>query len=119
MIAVLRISGQVDLSSDIKETLDRLKIRKKLTCTFIDEKDAVKMGMMKKVTHYICYGEVDDKLMKEIIAKRGQKDVKGVYRGFCRMHPPIGGFKKSTRFAYPRGILESNKEIAKLLVRML
>lgn len=119
MIAVLRISGQVDLDSGIKETLDRLKIRKKLVCTFLDEKDAVKMGMLKKVSHYVCYGEVDDKLMNEIIAKRGQKDVKGVYRGFCRMHPPVGGFKKSTRFAYPRGILESNKEIAKLLVRML
>jgi hypothetical protein len=57
--------------------------------------------------------------MDKVISKRGQKDAKGVYRGFCRLHPPIGGFKKSTKLAYPRGILGDKKDIAKLLERML
>lgn len=119
MIAVLRISGQVNLDHDIAETLRRLRLGKKLTVTFVDEKNPVEMGMVKFVCSQVSYGEVDKKLMDAIIAKRGQKDTKGKYRGFCRMHPPIGGFKKSTKLDAPKGVLGHNKEIAKLLERML
>lgn len=119
MIAVLRISGRVDLDKDIIETLNRLRIRKKLSCTFVDEKDKVKMGMVKKLTHFVSYGEISEKQMNEIIAKRGQKDASGEYRGFCRMHPPIGGFKKSTRYTTPKGILGKNDNISKLLEKMM
>lgn len=118
-LAIIRICGQVNVNRDIDETLNRLKIRRKLTCTFIDEKDPVAMGMLNFVRTKVAYGVVDKKLMDEVIEKRGQKDVKGVYRGFCRLHPPIGGFKKSTKFNYPKGVLGNNTEIAKLLGRML
>jgi ribosomal protein L30/L7E len=117
--AVLRMSGAVKISWHARETLNRLRLGKKLTLTFIDEKDDVQVGMMRDVLPCLAYGTVDKKLMDEIIAKRGQKDVKGNYRGFCRMHPPIGGFKKSTKINAPNGILGKNDEIAKLLVRML
>ena len=119
VIAVLRISGQVDLNKDIKETLDRLRIGRKYSCTFVDEKDSVQMGMVKFVTSFVAYGEVDKKLMDDIIAKRGQKDIKGKYRGFCRLHPPVGGLKKSSKLNFPRGVLGNNTEIAKLLTRMI
>ena len=118
-LAVIRICGQVKVNEDIAETLSRLKLRRKLTCAFIDEKDPVAMGMVNFVRTKVAYGAIDKKLMDEIIEKRGQKDIKGVYRGFCRLHPPIGGFKKSTKLNYPSGVLGNNKEIAKLLVRML
>jgi ribosomal protein L30/L7E len=119
VIAVLRISGQVDLNKDIKETMDRLKIQRKYTCTFVEEKDVVRMGMVHFVTSFVAYGEVDKKLMDEIIAKRGQKDSNGKYRGFCRLAPAVGGLKKSSKLNYPRGVLGNNTEIAKLLVRMI
>lgn len=117
--AVLRISGAVKISWHLRETLTRLRLGKKLTLTFVEENDDVKMGMVKDAISCLAYGTIDKKLMDEIIAKRGQKDIKGNYRGFCRMHPPIGGFKKSTKLNYPTGILGKNEEISKLLVRMI
>jgi ribosomal protein L30/L7E len=119
VLAIIRIAGQVNINQDIKETLNRLKMMKKLTCIFIDEKDAVKMGMLEKVKNFVAYGTVDKKLMDEVIAKRGQKDVKGNFRGFCRMHPPIGGFKKSTQMTFPKGVLGKHEDISKLLSRMI
>ncbi len=117
--AVIRISGQVNINVDIKETLNRLKMMKKLTCIFVDEQDAVKMGMVESVRDFVAYGVVDKKLMDEVIAKRGKMDIAGKYRGFCTMHPPIGGFKKSTQKSYPRGVLGKHEDISKLLSRMI
>jgi ribosomal protein L30/L7E len=117
--AVLRMSGAVKISWHLRETLDRLRLGKKLTLTFVEEKDDVRIGMIRDAISCLAYGTVDKKLMDEIIAKRGQKDIKGNYRGFCRMHPPIGGFKKSTKLTSPKGILGKNDEISKLLVRMI
>lgn len=117
--AVLRMSGAVKISWHLRETLDRLRLGRKLTLVFIEENDEVRMGMLRDAMSCVAYGPIDKKLMDEIIAKRGQKDLKGVYRGFCRMHPPIGGFKKSTKINAPRGILGKNMEISKLLMRMI
>ena len=118
-LAVIRITGQVNIKAEIAETLHRLRLRKKLTCIFVDEKDKVQMGMLNAVRDFVAFGTVDKKLMDETIEKRGQKDLNGQYRGFCRLHPPIGGFKKSTQKQYPRGILGKHEDISKLLVRML
>lgn len=121
MIAVIRIRGQVKLKKVIAETFNRLKLRKKLTCTFIDEKDKVKLGMLKRLKEYSAYGKVDEKLEKKVIEQRGQKDKDKKYRGFCRLHPPRGGFKKSTKKSVSsgKGILGEHKDISKLLERML
>lgn len=119
MIAAIRITGQVNIKKEIAETLDRLRLRKKLSCIFVDEKNKIQMGMMLTVRDFIAFGTVDKKLMDETIEKRGQKDLEGQYRGFCRLHPPIGGFKKSTQKQAPRGILGKHEDISKLLSRML
>lgn len=119
MIAVIRIRGQVNVKRDIVETFNRLRLGRKLTCCFIDEKDNVKMGMLKKVKMFVAYGVVSDELMKKTIEKRGQKNVDKKYRGFCRLHPPVGGFKKSTQKPVPKGVLGKHEDIGKLLERML
>ncbi len=138
MIAVIRIHGQVKLRKELAETLNRMRIRRKLACCLVDEKDRVMMGMLKKVRQYVAYGEIDDKMLKELILKRGkmengkpvqEKDVdkiiEGIKKGdwkikkYFRLHPPIGGFKKSTKQVVPKGILGKHKDITKLLGRML
>ncbi|MDO8517213.1 MAG: uL30 family ribosomal protein [Nanoarchaeota archaeon] len=138
MIAIIRIHGRVGVDKDIDETLFRLKIRKKLACTLIDEKDKVDFGMLQKIRHYVAFGNVSDDVMKQLIEKRGEtltgkridkKEVdkildeikKGNWKikGFFRLHPPIGGFKKSTKLSYPKGIIGKHEDISKLLLRML
>jgi len=123
MIAVIRIHGQPKLKNEIRETLDRLRMRKKLVCVLIDEKDKIKMGMLKKVKEYVAYGKIDEKMKKELESKRGETIKTGVDKGklkpFFRLHPPRGGFKKSTKVAHPQGILGGHEDISKLLGRML
>ena len=138
MILVVRISGDTNLDSDIRETLNRLRIRRKYASTLIIEKDKIKMGMLKKVKHYVMYSEVEDNLIKKLIEKRGQtlngkkvdeKQVETILEAikkgdwkikkFFRLHPPIGGFKKSTKQTYPAGILGENKNLIKLVEKML
>ena len=113
-IAVIRIAGQVKNKKKDNETLDRLKLRKKFTCTLVDEKDKVRMGMVNAVEHMVAYGKIDDKLEKELKEKRGKKD-----SDVFHLHPPVGGLKKSSKQMAPKGILARNKDMGKLLGRML
>jgi len=138
MIAVIRIRGRVGIDRDIDETLSRLRIRKKLACTLIDEKDKIDLGMLQKVRNCVAFGNVSDEVIKQLIEKRGEtltgkkidkKDIEKILdeikkrnwkiKGFFRLHPPIGGFKKSTKLSYPKGILGKHEDISKLLLRML
>jgi len=112
-ILVLRIAGQVANKKKDNETLNRLKMRKKFTAILVEEKDNIRMGMVKAVGHMVAYGKVDDAFVKELNSKRKAKE--GVYF----LHPPRGGFKKSSKVAAPKGILGKHENIVKLVGRML
>lgn len=114
MIAVLRIAGRVAQNEKDEDTLARLKMRTKFSCILVDEKDVVRVGMIKAVAHMVAYGRVSEAFIKELKEKRG---VKGSDVFF--LHPPRGGFKKSSKVAYPQGILGQHEDISKLLKRML
>lgn len=119
MIAVIRIRGQVKLKNEIAETFRRLNLPRKFSCIFIDEKDSVKMGMLTKINQYVIYGTVTDAVMKKVMDKREHVTKDGKKKGFCRLHPPIGGFRKSTKMARPKGVLGKDDDIAKLLEKMI
>ena len=119
VIAVIRIKGQTNVKSDVKETLHRLRIRKKLACVLVEEKDVIRLGMIKSVMQYVIYGKISEELADKIKKARGQKDVDGKLKPFFRLHPPRGGFKKSTKILAPKGVLGENKDIDKLIERML
>jgi len=110
MIAVIRIHGRVELKKDIVETLKRLKLKRKFHCVLIDENDKIRMGMLNKVKYFVAYGKVDNKLIEKL--KKKDKEI-------FRLHPPVGGFKKSSKLRFPKGILGKHDDISKLLVRMI
>jgi ribosomal protein L30/L7E len=107
MIVIIRITGQVNLSQRTKQFLDTLGLKKKFSCILLDEENP----LLGKIKDYIAYGEFDEKLLDKL-----KKRNKGKY---FALHPPIGGLKKSSKLAWPRGILGHNKDINKLLERML
>jgi len=125
MIAIIRIHGRVKIRREAEETLKRLRLGKKFACVLIDEKDEVRIGMLKKIKPYVCYGVIDKKTEEEIKKKRGEKIKSGENAGklkpFFRLHPPQGGFKKSTKKMQPKGILGEwkNNDIIKLLEKMI
>ena len=114
MIIAVRIAGKVKQKQSVLETLKRLKLGKKYSATLIENTDRVRIGMIESIKESVMYGEVSDALIKELKDKRG-KEGKSVFF----LHPPRGGFKKSTKLAYPKGILGHNKDIAKLIERMV
>ena len=138
MILVIRIHGRAEIDTKVEESLNRLHIHRKLTATLVNGNDEVTKGMLRKVENYVCFDEVSDDVIKQVIFKRGQtlvgkaiaeKDIQKILdeikkdnwtiKKFFRLHPPIGGFKKSTKLNYPKGILGRNKDITKLVLRML
>ena len=110
---VIRIAGQVKNKGKENETMSRLKIRKKFASILVDEKDDIRMGMVRAVDKKVAFGKVSAEFVKELNSKRPAKN--GVYF----LHPPRGGFKKSTRLPTPKGVLGEHEDISKLALRML
>jgi large subunit ribosomal protein L30 len=139
MIAIIRISGKVKVKEQSEETLFRLGLRKKYTCILINEKDAVRIGMLKQIRDYVGYGNIEKGVLIKLIEKRGQrtdkKEIKDAekiamelekgksleeqgLKSFFRLHPPRGGLKSSKKY-FPKGALGKNEEINKLIEKML
>lgn len=138
MIAIIRIAGIVNRTEEIEQTLSRLRLRRKYTCTLVDETPEM-LGMIKKVRSFTAYGTIDEKMLAEIIEKRGQAidktkkiDAKKTaeiilknksfeetnIKPFFRLHPPRKGINSKQHF--PKGVLGSHKEkISELIRRML
>jgi len=113
VVLVVRIAGQVKNKIKDNETLKRLKMNKKFASVLVEEDDKIRMGMVGAVGHMVAYGKVDAAFVKELNSKRKAKE--GVYF----LHPPRGGFKKSSRLPTPKGILGEHEDIVKLAGRML
>ncbi|MBI2124797.1 uL30 family ribosomal protein [Candidatus Pacearchaeota archaeon] len=148
MIAVIRISGLVEIRKDFAETLDRLLLKKKYNCIVMQEKPEL-LGMLKKTENFVAYGSIDKGMLAKLIEKRGEtiknaggksgkekkedsidgeKAADSIIKGkklqelgikpVFRLHPPRGGIKSKVHF--PKGALGNHKEnINKLIERML
>lgn len=117
MIAAIRIRGQVGLDKDVKETLFRLRLRRKYACVVFENPTEIEMGMLKRVRSFIAFGEISQETYNSLVEKRGKKDTEGNLKPFFRLHPPRGG--ANTKLHYPKGILGENKKMNELLERML
>lgn len=140
MIAVIRIRGLVDVSKDVEETLNRLRLRKKFSCIVVKEKPEI-IGMIEKVKDYVTYGEINEETFKELLKKRGRLidktkkiEIENVIekflkedkkleelniKPFFRLHPPRGGLK-SIKKHFPKGDLGyRGDKINDLIKRML
>ena len=118
-IAVIRITGQIGLRKEIVETLHRLRLRRKYVCVVFDKPTKVQLGMIKKVSDFVAFGEISDDTYKELVGKRGQKDKEGKLKPFFRLHPARGGMDTKKHFGVGKGVLGENKKMNELIRRML
>ena len=136
MIAAIRIKGFIGTNKDQEARMDTLMLRGKYNCVILTAEDLPRINRVKEL---ISFGEIDEEILKLLISKRGKKGkklvsnaeevVKELKNGktlkelgitpYLRLHPPRGGFKKSMKLLYPRGILGNNKEISELIKRMV
>lgn len=117
MIAAIRITGQVGLNKKVKETLFRLRLRRKYSCIVLKDANEVQKAMLSSVRNFISYGELSEGTYKKLVDARGKKDLNGKLKPFFRLHPPRKGI--NSKIHYPLGVLGENKEIDKLILRML
>jgi len=119
-LAIIRIRGQVAVEKSAKETLHRLRLRKKYTCVVLENPSKEELGMLNKVRNLVAFGEIDDATYKELVEKRGKKDVHGKLKPFFGLHPPRKGIDAKKHFGVAKGVLGNNKEkINELIRRML
>ena len=141
MKAVIRIVGKVGIEKDVKETLNRLRIRKKFSCVILRGKPEI-IGMIEKVRNFVAYGDISKETFIKLLEKRGkkinkqaklesQKIAEEFFSGkiernyedfnlkpFFSLHPPRGGIK--TKIHFPKGVLGNHQDKIKLLIeRML
>ena len=94
------------------------------------------MGMLNQIRNNVSYGKISKEVMIKLIEKRGKrkdkKEIKNAekiaeniekgkeeeLKPYFRLHPPRGGLKNS-RMHYPKGVIGENKEIIKLIEKML
>ena len=136
MIIAIRMRGITCTRAKQEATLETLMLIKKYNCVLLTKEDLPRIASVREM---LTFGEVDDETLKLVLSKRGKKGnepiknvdeiIKGLNSGktlrqlgvkpYLRLHPPIGGFKRSTKLPYPQGILGNNKDIAALVKRML
>ena len=136
MIVVIRIAGRVGMPPKEGEILYNLRLRKKYSCVLVKDKSILEI-----IKNKIAFGEIDKETLALLISKRARKAgnkpisessdliVNKLEEGksfeelkikpFFSLQPPRGGFKKSTKLLYPRGVLGENKDINDLVRRMI
>ena len=148
-LVVVLVRGMVNLSPDVKKTLELLRLHRKHVCVVIDNND-INMGMLMKVKDYTTFGEIDESTYKSILEKRAEvvgqskakvdvaKIAKEYFAGnvklrefeekyevkpFFRLHPPIGGYeRKGIKMPFGKGgVLGKRPQegIKKLILKML
>ncbi|MFH1247029.1 MAG: 50S ribosomal protein L30 [Candidatus Micrarchaeota archaeon] len=136
MITIIRIRGSMETRTEVEETLSsHLHLTRKLHCS-VFSRDV--KGWLQKAKDYITWAPIDPETLSQLVEKRGEvnhkkidkKDVAQIVAAFAagqqpiklfRLHPPVGGFKKSTKAPFPKGELGKRdaESMKKLLLRML
>jgi|SRR3989338_8919482 len=139
MILIIRISGCVDITGDIKEALARLNLGRKYAAVLIKPSSDNEM-LLKKLRNHVAYGDVSAETIIKLIKKRGKPIKAGAkidaekvvsemekkslsslgVKPFFRLHPPRKGIKSKKHFGISKGVLGDHKtKINELLERML
>lgn len=116
MICIIRIAGEIGLNQKIKETLNRLRLKRKYSCIVLEKPNESQLGMIKNVSDFVAFGEINDETYKKLKETRGKPGKK-----FFRLHPPRKGIDSKKHFGETKkGVLGNNKEkINELVLRML
>ena len=70
-LAAIQIRGGIMMSSEIKDTLNLLKLTRKNSCVVVDN-NPIYLGMLVKLKDFITWGEIDKDTLKNLLEKRGK-----------------------------------------------
>ena len=93
-LAAVRIRGTIEVERGIRDTLDKLKLRRPFTLVITDDNNNMR-SMMKVGSTYIAWGEISPETEEKLKDK--------LKKNVAHLHPPRGGFKKDLKHLYPKG----------------
>ncbi|MEM0094645.1 MAG: uL30 family ribosomal protein [Candidatus Micrarchaeaceae archaeon] len=133
LLAIIRVRGRANVRRSISETLNRLNLRRVNNLVLVFGQGQ-SIGMIKKCTDYIAYGEIDKATLGALNAAKGlgldDEKIEGMLSGKIppgevlslpiRMKPPKHGYKSIKRNVNDGGSLGYNGAgINNLIKRML
>jgi len=71
MFAVIRLKGDVNLRTEVKDTMSLLKLNRKHHLVLIPP-DSKFVNMVKKIQNYVTWGEISPEVLSELLKKRGR-----------------------------------------------
>ena len=69
-IGVIRIRGSIKVNKNIKYTLSLMNLHKQNHCTILKASSSV-LGMLQKTKDYITFGPISEKMIENMLNKRG------------------------------------------------
>jgi len=69
--AVIRVRGKINVRKSINDTLKMLRLNRINHCVIIPESPEYK-GMLKKAKDYITWGEIEPKVLEQLLTSRGK-----------------------------------------------
>ena len=111
--AIIQIRGTIGVPFTIKDTLEKLKLKKKHNCRIIEDSPSIR-GMFEKIRHLVTWGSIDDETLTLLKAK-GEGPV-------FALHPPRKGFgRKGVKMPFSKGGTygDRKEKINELIKRML
>lgn len=137
MIVVIRISGLVEVSEKINETLHRLHLRRKYSAILLNGTEE-NYKMLYHIRNFVAYGKINEETLLMLLEKRGKslngkkieskkiieqlekKDLESLgIKPYFRLHPPRKGIDSKIHFPIQNGVLGDNKEKINDLVRRM
>lgn len=140
-LAVILIRSRTQITRNILDTLDMLKLLKRNVCVVVDDTPAMR-GMVDKVKDYVTFGTLSDDMYEQLIQKRAEEycgrlsDSKDLikydsryiehngkrYKCFFRLSPPRKGYGRKgikSPFAVGGALGNRHEKINDLIERML
>lgn len=130
LIAIVRIRGRVGVMNKIVETLERLRLKRVNNCVVVKATKSY-VGMIKRCSNYIAYGEIDELTLKNLFDKNKielepkkimevgiSKELRDTLP--IKLHPPRHGYKSIKRGVNQGGSLGyRGPQINELIKRMI
>ena len=138
MIVVIRISGAVDINKEIEETLRRIRLHRKYSCTLLPN-TLENQKLLRRIRDFVAYGKIDKETLSLLLEKRawskaGKKinpekiasdlEKKQIIeldiKPFFRLHSPRGGIDSKKHFGVTKkAVLGDNRESINILIRRM
>lgn len=133
LLAVIRVRGRAGVRHDIKETLERLNLRKinNLSLIFGTKPN---LGMIKKCSNFVTYGEISEEMLNRIVEKKemnakkeelheaftGKRKAGEIMEMPIRLKPPRKGYEGiKTSYGNGGSLGYRSEKINELLKRMI